>query len=59
VVNQWFGRTVIYSDQRFAYEEAQHIIETRKQDVIPVVSNWASYHQVPEIVVQRLKWMNS
>jgi ribonuclease R len=22
VVNQWFGRTVIYSDQRFAYEEA-------------------------------------
>jgi len=34
VVNQWFGRTVIYSDQRFAYEEAQHIIET-KQDIIP------------------------
>lgn len=30
VVNQWFGRTVIYSDQRFAYEEAQHIIETKK-----------------------------
>lgn len=28
VINQWFGRTVIYSDQRFAYEEAQHIIET-------------------------------
>src|SRR5690606_32882419 len=34
VVNQWFGRTVIYSDQRFAYEEAQHIIET-KGDIIP------------------------
>ena len=34
VVNQWFGRTVIYSDQRFAYEEAQHIIET-KGDTIP------------------------
>jgi exoribonuclease R len=29
VVNQWFGRTVIYSDQRFAYEEAQYIIETK------------------------------
>ena len=26
--NQWFGRTVTYSDARFAYEEAQHIIET-------------------------------
>ncbi|WP_136669168.1 ribonuclease R [Flavobacterium sp. H122] len=34
VINQWFGRTVIYSDQRFAYEEAQHIIET-KSDTIP------------------------
>ncbi|MFL0121859.1 ribonuclease R [Tenacibaculum maritimum] len=27
LVNQWFGRTVTYSDQRFAYEEAQAIIE--------------------------------
>ena len=27
VVNKWFGRTVTYSDQRFAYEEAQSIIE--------------------------------
>ncbi len=25
--SQWFGRTVIYSDARFAYEEAQVIIE--------------------------------
>jgi ribonuclease R len=29
VLNQWFGRTVINSDQRFAYEEAQVIIETK------------------------------
>jgi len=28
IENQWFGRTVTYSDARFAYEEAQHIIET-------------------------------
>ncbi|GAA4310251.1 ribonuclease R [Pontixanthobacter gangjinensis] len=28
VKGQWFGRTVTYSDERFAYEEAQHIIET-------------------------------
>ena len=27
VVKKWFGRTVTYSDQRFAYEEAQSIIE--------------------------------
>ena len=28
VVDQWFGKTVIYSQLRLAYEEAQHIIET-------------------------------
>ncbi|SEC42839.1 RNAse R [Tenacibaculum sp. MAR_2009_124] len=34
IVNTWFGRTVTYSDKRFAYEEAQVIIET-KGNVIP------------------------
>ncbi len=34
IKNQWFGRTATYSDARFAYEEAQHIIET-KENTIP------------------------
>ena len=29
IKKEWFGRTVIYSDHRFAYEEAQDIIETK------------------------------
>ena len=29
IINQWFGRTVIYSNARFSYEEAQHIIESQ------------------------------
>lgn len=33
VLTQWFGRTVTYSDQRFAYEEAQHIIETKGNSI--------------------------
>lgn len=28
IQHQWFGRTVIHSDKRFAYEDAQQIIET-------------------------------
>lgn len=28
--SSWFGRTVIFSDRRFTYEEAQEIIETGK-----------------------------
>ncbi len=34
VVHEWFGRTVTYSDARFAYEEAQAIIENNNDTVI-------------------------
>ena len=30
--NEWFGRTVIRSDRRFTYEEAQKVIETGEGD---------------------------
>ena len=30
--NQWFGKTVIHSDRRFAYEDAQEIIEGKSGD---------------------------
>ena len=29
IKKEWFGKSVIYSDHRFAYEEAQDIIETK------------------------------
>ena len=32
VVKKWFGRTVTYSDARFAYEEAQQIIEASESN---------------------------
>jgi ribonuclease R len=56
VINQWFGRTVIYSDQRFAYEEAQYIIET-KDNTIPVDISITgeSYVVADEIVEATLK----
>ncbi|WP_313512306.1 ribonuclease R [Sphingobacterium sp.] len=33
VIDQWFGRTVIHSDRRFSYEEAQEIIEGKKDEL--------------------------
>jgi ribonuclease R len=52
IVNQWFGRTVINSNQRFAYEEAQYIIETKK-DVIPIeISITGSTYKVPKNIVE-------
>jgi len=38
VKKQWFGRTVTYSDARFAYEEAQHIIENPKDETHTIPS---------------------
>lgn len=32
VYNEWFGKSVIYSDRRFAYEDAQEIIEGAEGD---------------------------
>lgn len=33
IVSQWFGRTVIYSNNRFSYEEAQSIIENCSENI--------------------------
>lgn len=56
VIDSWFGRTVIYSDQRFAYEEAQEIIET-KSDIIPahISLTGEQYHAPKPIVEATLK----
>jgi ribonuclease R len=32
VLNEWFGRTIIHSDRRFSYEEAQEVLETGSGD---------------------------
>ena len=52
VVNQWFGRTVIYSDQRFSYEEAQHIIETKNAVIPAEISLTGKEYQTPQPVVE-------
>jgi ribonuclease R len=33
VLEEWFGRTVIHSQRRFSYEEAQDVIETKEGDM--------------------------
>lgn len=37
VYNEWFGRTVIHSDRRFSYEQAQEIIEGAEGDFKPEI----------------------
>jgi ribonuclease R len=33
VISRWFGKTVIHSNRRFSYEEAQQVIETGEGDL--------------------------
>ena len=46
VVERWYGKTVIYSDQRFSYEEAQAIIESG-----PKASHEGVSEQIKEAVL--------
>lgn len=53
VVNQWFGRTVIYSDARFAYEEAQFLIENPTKNTIPGdISLSGKSYQVDDKIIE-------
>ncbi|MDT0685525.1 ribonuclease R [Autumnicola psychrophila] len=59
VVDQWFGRTVTYSDARFAYEEAQHIIETRGGDIPAGVSIKEDAYKANDNVVEAILELNA
>ncbi|MBQ4913381.1 ribonuclease R [Maribacter sp. MMG018] len=50
--DQWFGRTVIDSNERFAYEEAQHIIETGNGNIPKEVSIRKDAYKVDDAVVE-------
>ncbi len=52
LINQWFGRTVINSNERFAYEEAQHIIETGEGNIPKEISIRKGAYSVDADVVE-------
>ena len=54
VINQWFGRTAINSNERFAYEEAQHIIETEKAVIPKDISIRGEAYAVSNDVVEAI-----
>ncbi|MBZ9629665.1 ribonuclease R [Salegentibacter sp. LM13S] len=58
VVNEWFGRTVTYSDARFAYEEAQQIIETEKGEIPEDISIQDKAYTVKDEIVEAVLTMN-
>ncbi|AUC16678.1 ribonuclease R [Tenacibaculum sp. SZ-18] len=58
ILNEWFGRTVTYSDKRFAYEEAQVIIETKQNRIPSEVSLSGEEYEVSDDIVQAVLKMD-
>lgn len=46
IKKEWFGRTVTYSDARFAYEEAQAVIESKTNTIPEYVSLTGKEYQI-------------
>lgn len=58
VKNQWFGRTVTYSDARFAYEEAQAIIESKTNEIPKDVSLTGNAYKTDQAIADAILKMN-
>ncbi len=54
IKKQWIGRTVIDSNERFSYEEAQHIIETKSNEIPEAVSIRSSSYTVDQTFVDAI-----
>lgn len=59
VLNKWFGRTAINSNERFAYQEAQHIIETGKGDIPEDISIRGESYTVGNEIVDAITTLNT
>ena len=59
VKDQWFGRTVTYSDARFAYEEAQYIIETTGGEIPADISITGEPYKVKDEIITAILQMDT
>ncbi|WP_067145534.1 ribonuclease R [Pseudotamlana agarivorans] len=58
IKNQWFGRTVTYSDARFAYEEAQAILESKTNTIPAEVSLTGKTYQTDQKIADAVLKMD-
>ena len=59
VIDEWFGRTVTYSDARFAYEEAQEVIETKSNIISDNVSLTGATYEIKEDIKNAILKLNA
>ena len=54
IIESWFGRTIIESDYRFSYQEAQEIIETKSNKISKKNSLQKKEYKVDKIIVEAI-----
>ncbi|WP_127845981.1 ribonuclease R [Psychroflexus aestuariivivens] len=59
IKSEWFGRTVTYSDARFAYEEAQYIIDSGDGQIPAETSLTNKSYKVDENIVEAVTTLDS
>ena len=58
IKNAWYGRTVTYSDQRFSYEEAQQVIESKNGLIPAEIALQGQSYQISEQIVNAILIMD-
>jgi len=58
IKNEWFGRTVTYSDARYAYEEAQAVIESKTNTIPAEVSLTGKTYQTDQKIADAILKMD-
>lgn len=58
IYSEWFGRTVICSDYRFAYHEVQHILDTQDKNIPEDVSLSKKKYSVDDQTFVALQQLN-
>ena len=59
VKSEWYGKTVILSDARFAYEEAQHMISSQSKTIPPKISLTSTESTVNDDVFQAIQYLQT
>jgi len=58
ITDQWFGKTIINSNQRFSYDEAQHIIENNNTTIPKEVSLTKESYQIKKEIKEGIMLLN-
>ena len=58
ITDQWFGKTIINSNQRFSYDEAQHVIENNNTTIPKEVSLTKESYQIKKEIKEGIMLLN-